>query len=78
MNLLGAHQRKEYGLPNPEPGERDQQPVDTHPHTAERRHSVLHGPQKVLVNRDGKKYLELTVEEVKYLEKIDDPEFTKE
>jgi len=34
-------------------------------------------PQKVLINRDGKKYLELTIEEVKYLDKIDDSEFSK-
>ena len=35
-------------------------------------------PKKAIINRDGKKYLELTVEEVKYLEKIDEAEFKKQ
>ncbi len=35
-------------------------------------------PQKVIVNRDGKKYLELSIEEAKFLEKVDDAEFKKE
>ena len=32
--------------------------------------------KKVVVNRDGKKYLEVEVIEVKYLDSIDDSEFT--
>jgi len=33
--------------------------------------------KKILVNRDGKKYLESEVEQVKYLDKLDDSEFAK-
>lgn len=35
-------------------------------------------PQKVVVNRDGKKYMELNIQEVKFLEKLDDSVFKKE
>ena len=31
--------------------------------------------KKVLINRDGKKYMELDVTEIKYLDKVDDSEF---
>jgi len=34
-------------------------------------------PKKVLVNHDGKKYLEIEVVEVKYPDDIDDSEFQK-
>jgi hypothetical protein len=34
-------------------------------------------PKKVLINRDGKKFMEMEVVEVKYLDKLDDSEFTK-
>jgi hypothetical protein len=34
-------------------------------------------PKKVIINRDGKKYLELDIQEIKYLEKIDEAEFKK-
>jgi hypothetical protein len=34
-------------------------------------------PKKVLINRDGKKYMELEIQEAKFLEKIDDAEFKK-
>jgi hypothetical protein len=33
--------------------------------------------KKVLVNRDGKKFTEAEVLEVKFLDKVDDAEFTK-
>lgn len=31
--------------------------------------------KKVLINRDGKKYMELDISEIKYLDKVDDSEF---
>lgn len=34
-------------------------------------------PKKVLINRDGKKYAEVEVVEMKYLEKLDDADFRK-
>jgi len=34
-------------------------------------------PKKVLVNRDGKKFMELEVTEIKFPDKIDDSEFAK-
>jgi len=34
-------------------------------------------PKKVLINRDGKKFVEVEVEEVKVLDKVDDNTFTK-
>ncbi len=34
-------------------------------------------PKKVVVNHDGKKYLELEIEEIKLLEKLDESEFAK-
>lgn len=37
----------------------------------------LLSPGKAIINRDGKKYMEMTIEETKYLEKVDDEEFKK-
>ena len=37
----------------------------------------LKEPKKAVVNRDGKKYIDVEVLEVKYLDDIDDTQFSK-
>ncbi|HMC63725.1 MAG TPA: hypothetical protein VKI65_02190 [Gemmataceae bacterium] len=39
--------------------------------------SGIQSPKKIVINRDGKKFMEIDVEEVKILDKIDDSEFAK-
>src|SRR4051812_14641534 len=46
---FGLDQREQDGFANAEPGERHQQPVDTHTQASGRRHPVLHRAQEILV-----------------------------